>query len=99
MTEANICKRLKLTPEELKVLVNAAHATWNYIADDCMTLLKEEGKKKMPKSHVVEVVLDASYIQTNNPKLPPNVMAALNENRDYAALKAALWPHFYEEYV
>lgn len=57
------------------------------------------GGKKISKAGVIEIVLDADYITTYNPKLSQPVKDALKNYKEYTALKAALAPYFFEEYV
>jgi hypothetical protein len=53
------------TPEEEITLRRAMNRTWEMIASDVLSGLAEEGKYDMPRSHVIEVVLDADYMLTN----------------------------------
>ncbi len=103
MTNKAILKRLNLTEAELAELVRAARDTWQGIAYDVLQAVSEGGGKKMPRSHVIEVVLDADHIvMMQGSKLSPAVKAALSHSgpsHDYEALKAALKPHFSEEWV
>lgn len=48
--------------DELKALHAAAHRVWAYIAPDLMSALDEKGKSSIPRSHVLEVVIDAGRL-------------------------------------
>lgn len=49
-----------MAPEKITAVKNALNTTWNYIAQD---MFGEGMPKSMPRSHVIEVVLDASYLE------------------------------------
>jgi len=49
-----------MTDENKKLVQEAIRNTWNVLAYDCIQA--NEGEP-MPKDHVVEVVLDASYLE------------------------------------
>lgn len=55
---AEVAARLGITDEDVKTIVGAAHQVWNDIAYDVFTSM--EGPSSIPRSHVVELVLDAS---------------------------------------
>lgn len=50
-----------MAPEKIEAVKAGLNTTWNYIAQD---MFGEGMPKTMPRSHVVEVVLDASYLET-----------------------------------
>jgi hypothetical protein len=59
------------TEEEIKRIGSLAAATWDYIGADALRCLEENGEKPvMPRSHVIEMVLDASYMETYFGKKP-----------------------------
>ena len=49
-----------MTPEQLKDIYKGLSWTWNAIAQD----LFSDGQPPMPRSHVIEVVLDADYLES-----------------------------------
>jgi len=53
----------ELTESEIKLVHNTMQRTWDYIGSD---MLEVNDGKAMPKSHVIEVVLDANYMETSN---------------------------------
>lgn len=59
---ATLTKR-NFTPEEQKRLQQIAHGVWDEIGYDAMAMLAEEGKHSMPRSHVLELVLDADRME------------------------------------
>jgi len=61
-----------LTPEQIKQFQAAAQRTWETIAYD---LLDANGGKSIPRSHVIEVVLDADYMKTYGRITDPGVEA------------------------
>ncbi len=73
---ARLAKNLNLSMEHLNTLCEAAWSTWNYIAYD---LFEANGGKNMSRSTVVEVVMDADYITSNNRNLPVEVVAVLKD--------------------
>ena len=68
-----IARGLLLTVEQAESLCRAADATWNYIGYDCLTC---GGDREMKRAEVIEVVLDADHIATNN-RLEPEVKDCL----------------------
>jgi hypothetical protein len=57
-------KYLGLTEEQFRRFSGAAHATWQTIAPDIFQSLADNGERTvMPRSHVVEVTLDADYMR------------------------------------
>lgn len=50
------------TPEANETMKQMMQDTWRYIGNDVMQALAEEGKYSMPRSHVIEVVLDADHL-------------------------------------
>lgn len=67
----------KLTEMEKAEIVSAAKRTWNAIAYDVLQAVSESGVKKMPVSHVVEVILDADHIKMYGGTLSAGAAAAL----------------------
>lgn len=55
------------TEEDLKRVRGMMQSTWDYIGYDMLQV--NEGKA-MPKSHVIEVVLDADYMETSAARKP-----------------------------
>jgi len=95
MKPEKICKILNLTPEQLKELQDAAWITWNNIGYDC---IQANNGKDIPRNQVIEIVLDADHIVSNNPRLSPEVHGALKyvdgyseqkQKAKYAAMKLA----------
>ena len=82
-----IAKKLGITPDELEALCMAADRTWQHIAYD---ILDANGGKDIPRSQVIEVVMDADAIASNNHNLPANVKAVLGNWEKSAAIKEAL---------
>ena len=94
LTDATLCKRLKLTPEGLKELRRAAQQTWKYIGYD---ILQANGEQDIPRAEVIEVVLDADHITMACHQLSPEVKATLSHvtpQHDYDALQSALLDAF-----
>lgn len=54
---------VRFTDAEKLTIRQAAHAVWNEIAYDILTLVQEEGKNSIPRSHVIELVLDANRLE------------------------------------
>lgn len=53
------------TPDEVKELQRMAYATWEYLAPDALRSLAECGERaEMTRAHVVEMVLDADYMES-----------------------------------
>jgi len=50
------------TKEETEAIQGAASATWSYIGYD---MLEANEGKALPRSHVIEVVLDANYMDAH----------------------------------
>ena len=63
-----------LTAEEKQVLFSAAHAVWNYIGCDCFG---EGMPKSMPRSQVIELVLDADRLAEQLHRRPERLTGAL----------------------
>jgi len=76
-----------LTQEELRELGHAAQHAWDYIGYEC---IQANDGKDLPKSHVVEIVMDANYIETNNPKLSPKVKAFVDNYENSPILERYL---------
>ena len=57
----------------------AASRTWDGIGFDCLQALgiPSTSGKTISRSVVIELVCDASHIESNNPRLSPEVVAAL----------------------
>jgi hypothetical protein len=58
------------TSEELKVLFDAAHRTWEYIGYDCLMAVdeaeenpKKKGDPKIDRAGVIELVIDANRLE------------------------------------
>jgi len=49
-----------MTPEQIKQIEKGLNWTWGIVAQD----LFSEGQPPMPRSHVIEVVLDADYLES-----------------------------------
>lgn len=52
-----------LTEEQKKKIQGLALQVWDYIAGDLFTALAEEGKRSLPRSHVLEMVFDANRME------------------------------------
>lgn len=50
---------VKFSDSEKDAIRDAARAVWNEVAYDVMTMVAEEGKDSIPRSHVIELALDA----------------------------------------
>jgi hypothetical protein len=56
-------KIVRVSPEMAKRIQTMARQTWDAIGGDCLRNLEFNGDKpEMPRSHVVEVVCDAGYM-------------------------------------
>ena len=69
-----LASKLGLSVEQTDELCDAADATWNYIAYDCFQC---GGDQEMSRAEVIEVVLDADHIVSNNHRLSKEVVAVL----------------------
>jgi hypothetical protein len=59
--------RLPLSTDEQKTIQLAAKRTWEYVGYDVLSALAEQGESdSIPRSHVIEIVLDADYMMTAN---------------------------------
>jgi hypothetical protein len=50
-----------MTPAETEIIKEILTGTWEYIGNDIMDALQAEGKNRISKSDLAEVVLDADY--------------------------------------
>ncbi len=69
-------ENLNLSPEKLEILLEAAEKTWNTIAYD---ILGGDIRKTMYRRQVIEIVMDADHIRTNN-NLPDDILMVLRYN-------------------
>lgn len=77
-----------LTSEEKQQIARMCSRTWDYIGSDALRALEEAGEKpEMPRSHVIEVVLDADRLEFQHRK--PEEQALLKRFRalDYEQQK------------
>lgn len=81
------------TEEELRVIHSAAHAVWNYIGYDILTAVAEDGGSSIPRSHVLELVCDASRLDEELGK-KDKALAARWEALDYKTHLRLLKPAF-----
>ena len=56
-------KQTGFTEQELWEIQSVARQVWEYIAGDVMQAVQEEGKSSIPRSHVMELVLDAGRLE------------------------------------
>jgi hypothetical protein len=56
--------RKLFTTDELKAVANGLYRTWNTIAEDCMNAMLEGRRPYLLRGEVVEIVLDASYLES-----------------------------------
>jgi len=65
-----VAKKTGLTKEEVKTLCQAMDGTWDQIAGDWLEAcgIGYASGKTIPRSHVVEAVVDADRLETFNPK-------------------------------
>jgi len=69
-----LAKKLGISDADFQALIRAAQDTWQYIGYD---ILQANDGKDIPRAEVIDVVLDADYIVSNNPKLPEPVKTIL----------------------
>jgi phosphodiesterase/alkaline phosphatase D-like protein len=81
----SIAVRLNLTLDQLEELLQAASATWQVIGSDVLNCEGKGDSALMTQSEVIEVVLDADHILTNNRKLSVEVKAVLSHTRTFDA--------------
>jgi hypothetical protein len=53
----------KFTEAETTTLKRILYGTWEYIGNDIMQAVQEEGRYDIPREDVIEVVLDADHAQ------------------------------------
>lgn len=52
------------TPQEKEIIRGAAHAVWNEIGYDVLTMVQEQdGKDTIPRAEVLELVCDAGRLE------------------------------------
>lgn len=73
MTFAKAVKSSGLTNEEVTTIQRAAQSTWDYVGGDMLAAVAEEGRDSVPRSHVIEIVLDADYMVMSNRGLDKNL--------------------------
>lgn len=85
--------RVGLTLEQLKAIHDLANATYQYIGFD---LAEANGGKAMKRADLVEVVLDANYMETADSQGGPKRLTP--ELREWLSTKASKFPlaHVYE---
>ena len=59
-------KKLVLTDEEKKKIVEAMYSTWQYIGSDAMQVEAENGHNSISASDMVGWVTDGGYMQDKN---------------------------------
>ena len=63
MTFAQAVKKSGLTTEQVKVFQSAAKRTWEYVGYDVLASVAEmEDDTSIPRADVIEIVLDANYM-------------------------------------
>ena len=83
-----VAKTLDITTDDLEQLLQAAHSTWDGIAYDVFQAYAPG--ESMDQSQVIEVVMDADHILSNNPRLPENVKKLLKSYKRSDEIRDAL---------
>lgn len=88
--------RKDFTADEQKVIQAAASATWDYIGGDTLQCVADSEEKDVndvaiPRSHVIEMVLDANRIDDF---IKDKALLEKMERTDYKVLQAIVKPAF-----
>ena len=85
----------KFTKEETKRLRQLAYTTWDYVAGDVLRSLEDDGRRaEMRRAHVIEIVLDADYMEMAARKEEDRELLKRFRELDYRAMKRMVRPAF-----
>ena len=88
-------KAKDLTEEQKQRLGRAANGVWDYIGADCLRCMEECGEKPlMPRSHVIEMVVDADRLADELGREKESDLLEFVQFAKYEEIVKALKPAF-----